>query len=743
MDSSTVWLLARVGTAASSGVDDRASKGCVQPWRIRAVLSVLAYRDAGDIQLVPSQYLKGEAMTGIGNTGDQAREGINVARHVERWSASTPDRPALCSGGECLDFRTLDQAASRYARRLASMDVGVGDRVALLIGNHPSFVYAYLACLKLGAIAVTLNPRMSMAELGPILDNASPAVILTARHALEPLPLGSAGRRVVVVPVADDIDTPAKLSAVALADTDYPAVAMPADAPATIVYTSGTTATPKGVTLSHANILSNIEAKRQLLGITPTDRALLFLPLFHCFGQNAVMNAVFQSGGCVELQPGFSPDAILQSLRDSRISLFFGVPATFAMLLEADPADFAGVRLFFCAAAKLTVELEKRWEARFGAPIHQGYGLSETSPFATYNHAERHKPGSVGVPIPGVAVRVVSPWSGADVGAGEVGELWIKGPNVMLGYWGRPDATAAAIQDGWLKSGDLGWRDPDGYLQLLDRLDDLVIVGGQNVCPAQVEDVLYRHPSVRDAAVFGVAHPTLGEVVAAQVCLGEGFCTTDELLGLCRAALAEHKVPRRIELVESIPRSPSGKILKRILREAAAPITATELGAAEDAASPRDAASIESWLTQWLSKHLGVPADDLDPFGSFASLQVSSLGLVMLMADLGQWMGLDLPASLPWSYTTMRDLSAQVATLAGAGRTQTAGVANLSQVAGQGAPAGPPLDPPRRGSPYQSEAASEQATQGASLRELLARELDAAADTLRALNGGRREGGLG
>lgn len=579
----------------------------------------------------------------------------NVACHVEAWSEKRPDQPALIFDGMISTYQTLNQAIDWLARALVARGVAKGDRIGLMLGNSPAFIHAYLASLKIGAIAVTLNPRLSAEELAPILANCAPKILVVS-------PLARANPPAVPADtILLDLDEHGALADAARA-TDQaapgqPALSLPPETPAAIVYTSGTTAAPKGVTLSHANIISNMQAKQQLLGITPEDRALLFLPLFHCFGQNAVLNAVLQSGACLELHPDFSPERVMEAVKHHGITLFFGVPATFALLLDRDPADFAGVRFFFSAAAKLSVELEKKWRARFGAPIYQGYGLSETSPFATYNHAERHKPGSVGEPIPGVSLRVVSPWTGQDVATGETGEIWIKGPNVMLGYWGRPEATAAAIQAGWLRTGDLGWRDADGYLQLLDRLDDVIIVGGQNVCPAEIEDVLYRHPAVRDAAVFGVGHASLGEVVAAQVCLADGATDTGALLALCREALAEYKIPRRIEVVEAIPRSPSGKILKRVLRAAAAPIRVATEHAPE-------AARVEQWLTTWLAEHLSTEAAGIDPEQAFADLGVSSLGLVMLMTDLGDWSGQALPAATPWTYPNVRELARHIADLA-------------------------------------------------------------------------------
>ncbi len=354
---------------------------------------------------------------------------------------------------------------------------------------------------------------------------------------------------------------------IAAAASSMDAVEMEGDGPSAIVFSSGTSADPKGCTLSHRNVVSNIEAKVTHLGITPDDRLLLFVPLFHCFGQNAVLNAAFQAGATVVLERSFAAERVRALVAAEQPTMFFAPPPVYTILLErATPADLGPVRYYFSAAAPLPVSVAVQWHERFGRPIHQGYGLTETSPFATYNHTSRYRPGSIGTPIEGVSLRLVDPATGAPCESRQVGEILVRGPNVMLGYWERPEDTALAIRDGWFHTGDLGYRDEDGYYFLVDRLKDIINVGGLKVSPVEVERTLLEHPGVARAGVFGVSDPVFGEQVAACVVLkAPGAATAAALIAFCRDRLAVYKAPVRIVFSTSIPVSPTGKLLRREL----------------------------------------------------------------------------------------------------------------------------------------------------------------------------------
>jgi len=289
--------------------------------------------------------------------------------------------------------------------------------------------------------------------------------------------------------------------------------------------------------------------------------------MFHCFGQNAIMNALVTAGGAMVMHERFVPDAFVDAIAAHGITILYAVPTMYILFLAMERAlDCSSVRLCFSAAATLPTDVERRWHERFGHWIQQGYGLTETSPFASYNHDVAFKPGSVGTPIENVEMKIVDP-EGREAADGQLGEIVIKGPNVMKGYFANPAATAEAIRDGWLHSGDIGYRDGDGYFFIVDRVKDMINVSGFKVFPREVEEVLFRHDAVKEAAVVGIADPVRGEAVKAFVVLNEGArATAEELQALCRAAVADYKVPGRIEFVAALPKNPTGKILKKDLR---------------------------------------------------------------------------------------------------------------------------------------------------------------------------------
>jgi long-chain acyl-CoA synthetase len=434
------------------------------------------------------------------------------------------------------------------------------------------------------------------------------------------------------------------------------ALEMAPDDPAVIVYTSGTTGFPKGATLSHGNVVFAMQATRRYLGIRPEDRLVLFLPLFHCFGQNAILNAGLCSGATLVLHRTFDKDRVLDSIARDGVTMVCAVPANFVVLHEAASAkQLRGVRYYMSAAAPLPLELETRWQAKFGQPIHQGYGLTETSPFASYNHATAHRPGSIGSPIDGVEMAVVDVEDGSFLPPGATGEIVVKGPNVMLGYWNRPEDTREAIRDGWFHTGDVGRLDADGYFFLEDRLKDMAIVGGYNVYPAEVENALYRHPAVSEAAAYGIPDPVLGERVRAAVTLKPGATVSAaELIARCRASLAEYKVPAAIDFVAAIPKCRAGKIRKRVLRDA---YRAAEPAPPPPAESVRDAADLERRIVGWMAGDLALHPRDIHSDRPFADFGFTSLAVVQLVERLGRLLGRAVAPTLPWHYSTPRALA--------------------------------------------------------------------------------------
>ncbi|MGY0020634.1 AMP-binding protein [Streptomyces sp. YJ-C3] len=346
---------------------------------------------------------------------------------------------------------------------------------------------------------------------------------------------------------------------------------------AVILYTSGTTGTPKGAELTHRNLVTNaLTTARTLLRVGPDDVLFGGLPLFHAFGQTCALNTAIASGACLTLLPRFDAARALETLRRDAVTVFLGVPTMYTALLQAGvPGAMPHLRLAVSGGASLPVELLHSTERELGVTVLEGYGLSETSPVACFNPPDRpRKAGSIGLPVHGVELRLVGK-DGRVVGPGEVGELAVRGENVMKGYWNRPDATRLAFRDGWFRTGDLARVDEDGYYFVVDRTKDLVIRGGYNVYPREIEEVLYRHPDVVEAAVVGVPDPTHGEEIAAVVVLRPGSATTAESLrSHVKERVAAYKYPRIVRLVDALPKGATGKILKRaiVIEQPARPV---------------------------------------------------------------------------------------------------------------------------------------------------------------------------
>jgi long-chain acyl-CoA synthetase len=489
---------------------------------------------------------------------------VNLATNLVRAADRHPDRPAVRLDEEVLDYRTLAGRTGSVAQALRGRGVRPGDRVGLLVPNLPIFVVCYYAILSTGAIVVPMNPLFKRREIAYHLRDSETSLLLawpgSAAEAVEGADAAGVTRLLLEPEVTADLcATPAGAL--------RPEARGPSDT-AVILYTSGTTGVPKGAELTHANLARNAEVVRDTLQHTGPDDVLFGgLPLFHSFGQTSAMNAAVTGGSCLTLLPRFDPGRALEILHRDRVTVFLGVPTMYAALLH-HPAqaevDLSRLRLCVSGGASLPVELMRAFESRFGCTILEGYGLSETSPVATFNHPDRpRKPGSIGTAIAGVETRVVD-LDGKEVPAGEVGEIVIRGHNVMKGYWRRPEATAEAIVDGWFRTGDLARADEEGYLYVVDRIKDLVIRGGFNVYPREVEEVLYEHPEIAEAAVIGIPHPTLGQEVGAAVALKPGgSATPEQLRDFVKERVAPHKYPRHVWILDELPKGPTGKLLKR------------------------------------------------------------------------------------------------------------------------------------------------------------------------------------
>lgn len=493
---------------------------------------------------------------------------MNITYHIERASKLFPDKTALIFEEKSYTYQELDRLANRMANGLKKLGVTKGDRVALFLPNIPEFIISYLGTLKLGAIAVSLNVMLKSSEVSFILNDCTAKVLVTTEELREQVIKPDLPQLQTILLAEQQIGRGISLDRIlANASPDAEAVDLNNNDPAAIVYTSGTTGFPKGATLSHGNIITNMAAQNRCCNMTSGDRLLLYLPLFHCFGQNAVLNAGLNVGAAIVLQRRFKSEQVLDAILTEKITMFFGVPTVFIKLLNLNPSSLANVRYFFSAAAPMPVEIAQKWQEQYGIVIHEGYGLTETSPCACYNHNSNYKFGSIGTPIDNVEMKIIDA-EGKEVPPGDIGEIAIKGPNVMLGYWNRPLETAKVLKNGWFHIGDIGSMDEEGYFYIVDRLKDMINISGFKVYPAEVENVLYQHPAVAEVAVYGLPDPFKGETVNANIVLKDGYTiTADEIAAFCAERIATYKVPKCFKFVDAIPKNPTGKVLKRMLRE--------------------------------------------------------------------------------------------------------------------------------------------------------------------------------
>jgi long-chain acyl-CoA synthetase len=489
----------------------------------------------------------------------------NLANILTETAARHGDSTAFKLDDVELNYTLLDEASARFAALLKAKGIEPGDRVGLMLPNVPYFPLVYYGSLRAGAIVVPMNVLLKEREVLFYLEDPGAKLLFAWHGFAEAAESGAsdAGAECVLVKPGEFEQL------VGSQEPDYSLADKRADDTAVILYTSGTTGTPKGAQLTHANLRDNCTVSARALGHFSTEDVLLgALPLFHTFGQTCTMNCGVLSGACVTMLPRFEPEKALEIIERDRVTVFQGVPTMYNAMLHADNADSidaSSLRVCNSGGAAIPVELIRAFEKKFDCAILEGYGLSETSPVASFNHPGRpRKPGSIGTPIEGVEMQV---WDddGNEVPQGEVGEIVIRGHNVMKGYWGRPDATENAItNDGWFHTGDMARVDEDGYFFIVDRKKDMIIRGGYNVYPREIEEVLYEHPAVMEAAVVGVPDSALGEEVGAAVvlCKGEQLDPA-ELRNYVKEQVAAYKYPRKIWFVDELPKGPTGKILKR------------------------------------------------------------------------------------------------------------------------------------------------------------------------------------
>lgn len=506
---------------------------------------------------------------------------MNLAAALQRNASCKPNQIALVCGDVELTYAQFDAIAGKIANALIQNGVEVGDRVALSCPNLPFFPLVYFAIQKAGAVAVPLNVLLKAREIKYHLED-SKAKFYFCFEGTPELPMAKEGQSAFnevddcqqMIVMTQDQTQQSHCGLPTLSAfiegieplTDY--VPRDADDTCVILYTSGTTGLPKGAELTQNNIVMNAMVAQNIMGSREREVHLVTLPLFHTFGQTVHLNAAVLSGSTLVLVPRFEPNLVLNLIEKHKVTIFAGVPTMYIGLIHAkQETNVSSLRLAISGGSSLPKEVISRFESRFNVPILEGYGLSETSPIACFNHLDCERiPGSVGQPIQGVEVKVVD-LEGNFLPVGEEGEVVVRGHNVMKGYLDRPEATEAVMKNGWFHTGDIGRFDEAGNMFIVDRVKDMIIRGGFNVYPREIEEVFMTHPAVAMVAVLGIPNEEYGEEIKAYVVLKEGqYLEADELQAWGKAQFASFKYPRFVEIREQLPMSATGKILKRELK---------------------------------------------------------------------------------------------------------------------------------------------------------------------------------
>ena len=488
----------------------------------------------------------------------------NIPELFQQRASAAPDQVFLLSEADERQFtyREFEQAVARAAGMLAAHGIGKGDVVSLLLPNSVEYIVAYFACWRLGALAGPVNGHLKTQEIEYVVSNSESKLLLVDSEFLAKVE----GSRVPVKVFDSERQAGGGFKEDKRAEIDLQDEAI-------IIYTSGTTGKPKGCLLTHGNVIANARQISTWLGFTEHDRLLTVMPLFHMNAVSATTMSALYAGGSTVVSPKFSASRFWHIISDYQITSFGSVATMLSMLLSTYPDGVpAGLktdqlRFAMCGSAPVPAEVLKRFEETFNCLVVEGYGLSESTCRSTFNPPdERRRPGSCGLPI-GNEMRVVAD-DDRDVSEGELGEIVLRGENILKGYFKNEAATASAFRNGWFHTGDIGYRDADGFYYIVDRKSDMIIRGGENIYPREIDEVLYQHPQIAAAAVIGVADQLYGEEVAAVVVLKSGATLSEtELIEFCKTRLADYKCPKTIRFVADIPKGPTGKLLKRELAQ--------------------------------------------------------------------------------------------------------------------------------------------------------------------------------
>ncbi|HTX30739.1 MAG TPA: long-chain fatty acid--CoA ligase [Solirubrobacteraceae bacterium] len=497
-------------------------------------------------------------------SGQAEAEGENLACILTATASEHGDRIAMKLDETELSYEQLEEASARAAGLIRAKGVQAGDRVAVMLPNVPYFAILYFGILRAGAVVVPLNPRYGKSEVAYHVGDSEAKVLFAWHQFADAAEHGAGEHDIEMVPVE-----PGKFEELlGEAEADSEVAERSHDDPAVILYTSGTTGAPKGAVLTHGNVAKSTAVATTLVEMSEDDVILGALPFFHVFGQACGLNSATKLGACVSLIPKFDAKATLEAIQRDGVTVFEGVPTMYSAVMgfeERDQYDTSSLRVAIVGGQAMPVEVMEKFEQAFEIDVLEGYGLSETCAVGTFNYPDARKPGSVGKPVEGIEVKIVDEQRD-EVAQGEIGEIAIKGANVMREYWKKAEETEEDLREGWFHTGDLGHIDEDGYVFIDDRKKDMIIRGGENVYPREIEEVLYRHDGISEVAVIGVEHERLGEEVAAAIVLkDDDSLSPEEIRDYALEKLSKYKVPTKIWFLDELPKGPTGKILKREL----------------------------------------------------------------------------------------------------------------------------------------------------------------------------------
>jgi long-chain acyl-CoA synthetase len=498
-------------------------------------------------------------------SGQAEAGGENLASILTETASRHGDRIALKLDDAELSYKQLEEASARAAGLIRAKGVEAGDRVAVMLPNVPYFAILYFGILRAGAVVVPLNPRYGHTEVAYHVGDSEAKLLFAWHQFADAAEQGADEHEIEMIPVE-----PGKFEEMlGEAGADSSVAERDRDDPAVILYTSGTTGAPKGAVLTHGNVAKSTAVATTLVEMSENDVILGALPFFHVFGQACGLNSATKLGACVSLIPKFDAKATLEAIQRDGVTVFEGVPTMYSSVLnfdQRDQYDTSSLRVAIVGGQAMPVEVMEKFEEAFDIEVLEGYGLSETCAVGTFNYPGERKPGSIGKAVEGIEVKIVDD-DRDEVPQGEIGEIAIKGANVMREYWNKPKETEEDLRDGWFHTGDMGHIDEDGYVFIDDRKKDMIIRGGENVYPREIEEVLYQHDGIEEVAVVGVAHERLGEAVAAAVVLKDGDSISAEALReFALERLAKYKVPSKVWFLDELPKGPTGKILKRELK---------------------------------------------------------------------------------------------------------------------------------------------------------------------------------